>query len=78
MKQTDRLKKEKSPALKTAILNAKKPDPKKPTKKEEVPIPKSTHKLIQLSVLPPDTANWSQESPQERNHRSNSTRRLPR
>jgi len=41
MKQTERLKKEKSPALKTAILNAKKPDPKKPPKKEEVLIPKS-------------------------------------
>lgn len=43
MKQTDRLKKEKSPTVKTAILaNTKKAEPKKTLKKEDVPIPKST------------------------------------
>lgn len=42
MKQTDRLKKEKSPTVKAVILaNAKKADPKKTLKKEDLPIPKS-------------------------------------
>lgn len=44
MKQTDRLKKEKSPTVKTQIMaNSKKADPKKVLpKKEEANIPKST------------------------------------
>jgi hypothetical protein len=42
MKQTDRLKKEKSPTVKTQILpNNKKPEGKKPLRKEETNMPKS-------------------------------------
>ncbi len=58
MKQTDRLKKEKSPTVKAVILaNAKKADPKKTLKKEDLPIPKSNLHITQHSALPPDTLN---------------------
>lgn len=79
MKQTDRLKKEKSPTVKTAILaNTKKADPKKAIKKEEVPIPKSNSPITQHSASLPGTQNWSLESPQGPNPQSSSIRwRLP-
>jgi hypothetical protein len=73
MKQTDRLKKEKSPTVKTTILaNTKKTEPKKTLKKEDVPIPKSTPNITQPLALPLDTPSSLLESPRAPNHQSSS------
>lgn len=57
MKQTERLKKEKSPTVKTAILANPKKLEKKPIKKEEALIPKSNQSLTQPSALLTDITN---------------------
>jgi hypothetical protein len=59
MKQTDRLKKEKSPTVKTQILNPKKEQKKGPLRKEETNIPKSTCLPTQRSASRPlATRRW--------------------
>lgn len=67
MKQTDRLKKEKSPTVKTQIMaNSKKAEPKKVLpKKEETNIPKSTSFI----TFSPQLRQWTLQGSHRGQHR---------